>query len=167
MSRWFYFDPMPWVAISGTGWTNHRHVSSEHSIQFKHHIVVASMTYFTYTSQFIIIIIIYLLIAKVVWAPKMILQPVSSICPWSPLPSGTWWTPGLSIPLCCLSTSSSVFLVFFWSPVNVPCKIVLGRPDEWKTCPYHCSLRLFKMVRSLCGLIACWILARTSSLLKS
>ena len=31
---------------------------------------------------------------------------------WSPLPSGTWWTPGLSIPWCCLPTSSSVCLVF-------------------------------------------------------
>ena len=27
--------------------------------------------------------------------------------------TGTWWTPGLSIPWCCLSTSSSVCLVFF------------------------------------------------------
>ena len=32
-------------------------------------------------------------------------------------------------------------------------------------CPYHFSLRLFTMVRrSSCGLIACWILAHTSSL---
>ena len=37
----------------------------------------------------------------------------------------------------------------------------------WKgeTYPHHCSLSLFTMVRrSSCGLIACWILARTSSL---
>ena len=40
----------------------------------------------------------------------MILQPLSSIFPCSPLPSGTWWTPGLSIPWCCLPTSSSVCL---------------------------------------------------------
>ena len=26
--------------------------------------------------------------------------------------------------------------------------------------PYHCSLRLFTMIRSSCGPIACWILAR-------
>ena len=50
---------------------------------------------------------------------------------------------------------------------TVPCKMVLVRPDEWKTCPYphNFSLCLFTMVRrSLCGLIACWILAQTSSL---
>ena len=33
--------------------------------------------------------------------------------PCSPLPSWTWRTPGLSIPWCCLPTSSSVCLVFF------------------------------------------------------
>ena len=43
----------------------------------------------------------------------MISQPVSSIFPSSPLPSGSWQTPGLSIPCCCLPTSSSVCLVFF------------------------------------------------------
>ena len=32
--------------------------------------------------------------------------------PCSPQPSGTWRTPGLSIPRCCLPTSSSVYLVF-------------------------------------------------------
>ena len=40
-------------------------------------------------------------------------QPVSSIFICSALPSGTWRTPGLSIPWCCLPTSSSVCLVFF------------------------------------------------------
>ena len=35
------------------------------------------------------------------------------IFPYSPLPSGTWRTPGLSIPWGCLPTSSSVCLVFF------------------------------------------------------
>ena len=61
----------------------------------------------------IIIIIINPLTARVFWAPQMISQPVSSIFPCSPLPSGTWWTLGLSIPWCCLSTSSSVCLVYF------------------------------------------------------
>ena len=84
-------------------------------------------------------------------------------CVCSPLPSGTWRTPGLSIPWCCLPTSSSVCLVFllslclawwFWA-----------RPNVRETCPYHCSLRLFSMVRrSSCGPIACWILAKTSLL---
>ena len=58
------------------------------------------------------IIIIYPLTARVVGAPQMILQTVFSIFPCSPLPSGTCWTPGLSIPWC-LPTSSSVCLVFF------------------------------------------------------
>ena len=53
-----------------------------------------------------IIIIICPLTARVVWAPQMILQPVFSIFPCSPLPSGTCRTPGLSIPWCCLPTSS-------------------------------------------------------------
>ena len=42
----------------------------------------------------IIIIIIFPLIAMVVGAPQMISQPVSSIFPCSPLPSGTQRTPG-------------------------------------------------------------------------
>ena len=36
------------------------------------------------------------------------------------------------------------------------------RPDERETWPYHCSLRLFAIVRSSCGPVACWTLARTS-----
>ena len=43
----------------------------------------------------------------------MISQPVSSSFPCSSLPSGTWRTPGLSTPRCCLPTCSSVCLVFF------------------------------------------------------
>ena len=40
--------------------------------------------------------------------------------------------------------------------------MVLARPDERETRPYHCSLRLSTMVRrSSCGPIDCWILART------
>ena len=36
--------------------------------------------------------------------------------PCSPLPSGTWRTPGLSTPWCCLPTSSSdCFVLFFLS----------------------------------------------------
>ena len=61
----------------------------------------------------IIIITIYPVTVRVVGAPQMISQPVSSILSCSPLPSGTWWTPGLSIPWCCLPTTSSVCLVFF------------------------------------------------------
>ena len=61
----------------------------------------------------IIITIIYPLTARVIGAPQIIGQPVSSIFPCSPLPSRTWRTPGLSIPRCCLPTSSSVCLVCF------------------------------------------------------
>ena len=56
---------------------------------------------------------IYPLAARVVGAPQMISQPVFPIFPCSPLPSGTCWTPGLSIPWWYLPTSSSVCLVFF------------------------------------------------------
>ena len=51
--------------------------------------------------------------ARVIGAPQMILQPVFSIFSCSPLLSGTCQTSGLSIPWCCLLTSSSVRLVFF------------------------------------------------------
>ena len=61
----------------------------------------------------IIVIIISPLTARVIGAPQMISQPVSSISPCSPLPSGTWQTPGLFIPWYCLPTSSSVCLFFF------------------------------------------------------
>ena len=63
--------------------------------------------------------------------------------------------------------SSHLFLCLscLLPPFTVPCKMVLARPDERETCPCHCSLRLFTMVRrSSFGPIACWILARTSSL---
>ena len=59
------------------------------------------------------IIIINPLTAWVVGAPQMILQPVFSIFVCSPLSSGTCRTPGLSIPWCCLPTSSLARLVFF------------------------------------------------------
>ena len=49
----------------------------------------------------------------VVGTPQMTSQPVSSISLCSPLPSGTWQTPGLSIPWCCLPTFFPVYLVFF------------------------------------------------------
>ena len=65
----------------------------------------------------IIIIIINPLTVRVVGAPQMILQPVFSIFPCSPLTSGTCWTPGLFIPWCYLPTSSAVYLVFFPLPL--------------------------------------------------
>ena len=67
----------------------------------------------TFSFIIIIIIIINSLTTRVTWAPQMVSQPVSSIFPCSPLPSGTWKTPGLSISrmlsshlfLCLLSSS--------------------------------------------------------------
>ena len=40
---------------------------------------------------------IYPLTARVIWTQQMISQPVSSIFPCSPLPSGTWHIPGLCV----------------------------------------------------------------------
>ena len=54
-----------------------------------------------------------LLTSRVVGAPQMFSNQVSSIFLCSPLPSRTWRTPGLSIPWWFLPTSSSVCLVFF------------------------------------------------------
>ena len=47
--------------------------------------------------KLVIIIIINPLTARVIGVTQMILQPVFSIFPCSPLPSGTRQTPGLSI----------------------------------------------------------------------
>ena len=72
-----------------------------------------------------------------------------------------------SRPVHSLMLSSHLFLCLscLLPPLTVPCKMVLIIPDEWETCPYYCSLHLFMMVRrSMCGPIACWILARTSLL---
>ena len=104
------------------------------------------------------VIIIYPLTTRVVGAPQMISQSVSSISPHSPLPSETWQTPGLSIHSL-MSSHLFLCLPYLLAPFTVPCKTVLARSDEQTTCPYKCSLHLFTMVRrSLCGPIACWIL---------
>ena len=58
-------------------------------------------------------IIINPITTRVVGAPQMILQPVSYIFPFSPLPSRICRTPGLPFLSCCLSTSSPVCLVLF------------------------------------------------------
>ena len=61
-------------------------------------------------------------------------------------------------PVHFLMLSSHLFLCLLCllPPFSVPCKVVLVRLDEGETCPYHCSLRLFTVVRrSSCGPIAC------------
>ena len=106
-----------------------------------------------------LISLIYPLPTKVVGAPQMISQPDSSIFPCSPLPCGTWRTPGLSISWCCLPTSSSVCLVFF--PLSLCLArwfwpdLMNGRHDH--TTEVCVSWRWSR--RSSCGPIACWILA--------
>ena len=57
------------------------------------------------------------LIARIVGAPQTTCQPIFLRVLCSPLPSGTCRTPGLSIPWCCLPTSSSVCFVFFSLPL--------------------------------------------------
>ena len=77
------------------------------------------------------------------------------------------WDLPNSRPVHSLMLSSYLFpcLPCLLPPFTVPCKMVLARPDERETWLYHCSLRLFPIVRrSSCGPIAYLILARTSSM---
>ena len=47
-----------------------------------------------------------------------------------------------------LSSHLLICLSCLLSPFTLPCKMVLTRPDKRETCPYHCSLRLFTMIRT-------------------
>ena len=111
----------------------------------------------------IIIIIIYPLTARVGGAQH---DFATSFLHFSLFSTALWdlansWPVHSLMPLCHLLLCLPCLL----SPFTVPCKMVLARPDERKTCSYHCSLRIFTVVkRSSCGPIACWISARTSSL---
>ena len=68
------------------------------------------------------------------------------------------WDLANSRPVHSLMSSHLFFcLPYLFPPFTVPCKMVLAKPEERETCPYHFSLRLFTMVRrSMCGPIACW-----------
>ena len=109
-------------------------------------------------------------------------QPVSSIFLCSPLHSGTWRTPSLSIPWCCLTTS---FFFFFCPPCLLPPftvpDLMNGRHvHTTSVCVYlwWSGLRMVRLpvgswhrlprwvIRSSNGPIACLILAQTSSLVK-
>ena len=117
----------------------------------------------------IIIIIIYPLTTRVIGVPQMISQPVFSIFPCSSLPSWTCWTPGLSIPWCCLPTSFIIYCViicwsysdphqsiqsivdrnkllgcFFLSFFSVPIRIVQSGSDNRGA--EYCG----------CGVLLCW-----------
>ena len=93
--------------------------------------------------------------ARIVGAPQMTSQPVSSIFLRSPLPwAGKFQACSfpyvVSLPLLLSALFSSSF--------HRALHMVLARPDERETCPYRFSLRLFTMVRrSSCGSIACRI----------
>ena len=73
---------------------------------------------------------------------------------------------GESRPVHSLMLSSHLFFCVPCLPPSftVPCKMVLlARPDERETCPYHFSLHLFMVAsRSSCGPIAFWILVQIS-----
>ena len=86
-----------------------------------------------------VIIIIYPLTVRVVGAPQMILQLVFSIFSLS---STALWDLLNSRPGHFLMLSSHLFLCLpcLLPPFTVPCKMVLARPDEWETWPYHCIL---------------------------
>ena len=60
------------------------------------------------------------------------------------------WNLVNSRPVCSLMLSSYLFLCLpcLLPPFTVPCKMVLARPNEWETWPYHCSFCLFTMVRT-------------------
>ena len=77
------------------------------------------------------------------------------------------WGLANSRPVHSLMLSSRLFLCLpcLLPPFPVPCKTVLARPDERETCPYHCSLHLFTMVRrSSCGPITGWIVSKSLKL---
>ena len=76
------------------------------------------------------------------------------------------WDLANSRPVHSLMLSSHLFfcLPCLLPSFTVPCKMVLARPDDPETRPYHCSLRLFTPVkRSSCSPIACWLLAHIYS----
>ena len=96
------------------------------------HIIIAGLSQFKVMSMHLFIISTNSIITRVVGASQMTSQSVSSIFLCSPLPSGACLFLACPFP-------DDVFSPLFPS---------VFRPDEWETCPYHFSLRLFTMVRS-------------------
>ena len=93
------------------------------------------------------------LTARVAWASQLTSQPVSSIFPCIPLPSGTWLTPGLSISWCCLPTSSFVRLVFF--PLSL-CLAIWFWPDLMNVGHDH-TTAVYVSLRWSGGLRVVWL----------
>ena len=103
----------------------------------------------------------YPLTMRVIRAPHNQFPPF--LC--SLLPSWTFDFANSRLVHFLVLSSHLFFLPHLLPPFTAPCQIVLARPDERQTCPYHFSLHLFTMVRrSSCGLIACLILTQTSLL---
>ena len=103
----------------------------------------------------------------------MISQPVSSISPCSPLPSGTLRTPGLFIPCCCLPTSSSACLDFF--PLSLRLvrwfwpDLMNGKHDHTTAvCVFCLVIRFYDWNRAVCSLSrhSCPSLTETASAMK-
>ena len=90
----------------------------------------------------IIIIITYSLTARVVGAPQMISQPVSSI--FSLFSTAIWDFPNSKpVHSQMLSSHLGLCLPGLLPPFTVPCKMVLARPDERETyLPVHVLERL-------------------------
>ena len=98
------------------------------------------------------------LTAEVIGATLMTSQPVSST---------DLWDLANTRPIHSLMLSSHLFLSlpYLLPSFAVPCMVVWARSDGREMCPCHFSLCLIMMVRmSLCGPIAGWILAQTTSL---
>ena len=83
--------------------------------------------------------LIYPSTARVVGAPQMISQPISSTFS---LFSTALWDLANSRPVHSLMLSSHLFLCLpcLHPPFTVPCKMVLARPDELETWPYYLRL---------------------------
>ena len=107
----------------------------------------------SFTILFITSSFTYPLTARVVGAPQMTSQTASSFFHCFSLPFGAWGTPGLSIPWCCLLTSSSVCLDFY------PNSLCLARwfwPDLMNGRHVH-TTSVCVSIRSSGGLRVVWL----------
>ena len=99
---------------NGTNWLNMTQLAPSMSCTLSHQRALAKLIHFLKNTRILsFTYLIYSLTTRIIGAPQITSQPVSFIFLCSPQPSGTWWTPGLSIPWCCLPTSFSVCLIFF------------------------------------------------------
>ena len=111
-------QPVSSISLFSTALWDLSSIGISHQIRFSCHTIALTVTFF------IIIIIIYPLTARVVGAPQMTSQPVSSISLFS---TALW---DLVKPRPFHSFSRLFCLPCQLPPFNVPCKMVLARPDE-------------------------------------